>query len=734
MTTRAALIVGIDEYVHSPLRFCTRDAEEMQAIVSMPEYAYDTRLVLNGKATRREILAQLNQLLSDAYDEVLFYFAGHGISTPFGTFLVTADFDPVDPGIGLDYLARLLRSMKADATAVVILDCCHSGSATTRALSEPQRSMNGADVSNAVHSLGAGRIVMAACQSHEGAKETSELRHGLFTFHLIDALCGTAADSDGNVSVTTLYEYVARRFESVSGQTPVLRGDLIGRVVLGRGLPPRETKELEDVEMMRIENQAEAMVNEYVEATAIDMERWISTGYVDACGRLEPLVHWLDGNEAKHVKLRLRPRFASAVGTAHAKLAHLGDIIQGMSTPLGKVVARLGSGTFGTVWRVQDGEHSVAYKVYNPSELSNKEKRQRFDRGFRAMKQMNHPHIVRVHQLTSCPVGFTMDLIQGPNAREYVAAEPEPLDSLRHLTTVAETLQHAHSRDVVHRDVKPENILLSWDVQRGAYLAFLTDFDLAWFSSATQFTKEGLGSFIYAAPEQIGKPRSNVAHAPTTDVYSFGQLLFFLLCSRDPVPHLADNTRALQRHLTGRLTEEACGAIVDLYDQCTRDNPSERGQDFRAICDVMFAIVRSVEGATDATRVDSSRFSRELGFSVAGAAPGHRISDTSFLTASGGTMVETTFSQLSTGSARIVLRLQVQQMFAFQGERKSARRSVNQRIDSALMFYKFAKRHPGRQNPFETYIHIENIPMSMAGVRITREVLTRVIDCIEGTM
>ena len=70
-------------------------------------------------------------------------------------------------------------------------------------------------------------------------------------------------------------------------------------------------------------------------------------------------------------------------------------------------------------------------------------------------EQLNHPHIVSVHRYTNCPVGFYMDYIDGPNLRDFGGALTEPPEILALLIQIAETLQHAHGRNVIHRDVKP---------------------------------------------------------------------------------------------------------------------------------------------------------------------------------------------------------------------------------------------------------------------------------------
>ena len=112
------------------------------------------------------------------------------------------------------------------------------------------------------------------------------------------------------------------------------------------------------------------------------------------------------------------------------------------------------------------------------------------------MELLEHPHIVKVHKYTQCPIGFYMDFVDGPNLRDFVGTVSEPADTLQILIKIAETLQHAHGRNVIHRDVKPENIVLTFDSESNIWVPYLTDFDLAWFSAATQLTRMRLARYF----------------------------------------------------------------------------------------------------------------------------------------------------------------------------------------------------------------------------------------------
>lgn len=729
---RKAVVIGIDSYPTASLDFCVADADAIGTILEMPEYGYQVITLLDEQATRRAVLTTLNTLFSGDDHEVLLYFAGHGVSTDLGIFLMTYDGDDVEPGVSLDYLRNVLRrSAASDVTAVVILDCCHSGAATFRGLnSQRLPSMSSENVIDSIQGLN-GKVVFAACRSDEGANESLALRHGLFTAHIIEGLCGGATDTEGYVTVSTLYDYVARPFEKIVGQTPVFRGDLVGRVVLGSGLPPRTQMELAESELLRIEQQAEGAVNDYVRMTAMDSRSWASGGYVDACGRLAPILRWLNRYKAEHMKLRLSPRFTNAVTTANSKLAHLGDLVEGLITPLGKVKEKLGSGTFGSVWRIEDPTGAdLAYKVYHPTELANQEKLDRFGRGFRAMEQLNHPNIAKVHHYTDVPVGFSMDYIAGMNAREYIATGPEILDGLLHLLVIAQTVVHAHSRGVMHRDIKPENILMRW-TESGAYEAVLADFDLAWFSTATQLTRQGFGTYIYGSPEQIEAARSNAAHEPTTDIYSLGQMLFFVVCRHDPAPRLADNPNALAQKLGNEVSALPARMLLELYNNGTHISYSQRIQTASEFAENLRDAITRIEGSSSTTPLEGRGFARELVFSFIGLDPRRRLSDMSFLTEAGSTIVEVVNADLF--GARMAINVRIHcQIFGLSGaDNKAARRTVNQRLDDLIDRERRMTRKIGRQAPFETFIQVNDLLPTLAGVTDAHRVIADVVSILE---
>jgi len=132
-SSRRALVVGVNDYPQDPLAFCVRDAEEIAAALSMPEYLFEVQTLLNQDATRRQAKAAIEDLLKQDAEFIIFYFSGHGRTTDSGVYLSTVDADPLEPGIGLDYLRRVILARAGrNKRVVIILDCCHAGAATLR--------------------------------------------------------------------------------------------------------------------------------------------------------------------------------------------------------------------------------------------------------------------------------------------------------------------------------------------------------------------------------------------------------------------------------------------------------------------------------------------------------------------------------------------------------------------------------------------------------------------------
>jgi serine/threonine protein kinase len=734
---RHALVVGIDNYPTQPLRVCTHDAREMAAAIALPEYGFAASMLLNEECTRKNLRQRLESLFRTPAESYLFYFSGHGWATDVGVYLVTVDSDVGEEGVDLEYLRRLILKLAPESsTVVVILDCCHAGTAAPRGLSATGVNIRSHDVGQSIPALPLGRVVLAACRGDQLAYEDSKLGHGVFTSEILQGLMGDAADSEGMVTVTGLYDYASRAFAESGLQTPVFRGDIAGRLVLGSGFIPRSAPVLNEERAIEIEREAERHLQDYQVKTSANygnLNHWKAEGHKTACQMMEPVLNWFE-KQAQIPGLQRRSRFASSNNAALQRLATLCVVEAGTVTPYGTIRERLGSGTFGTVWKLQDAptDSPLAYKGYHAQDLPIPEKIRRFNRGYSAMSQMDHPQIVKVHRLTKCPLGFYMDFIDGPNLRNFSGTLDDPQSNVRILLTIADTLRHAHARGVVHRDVKPENIVMRYSEETGEWLPFLTDFDLAWFSTASQvFTKDGMGSIYYASPEQYATPSAASAHAATTDIYSFGQLLFFVATGSDPVPlGVADNMRALKNRLGSGWFADAAETFLGLYENCTQPKPEKRPQDFGEICDRLFRISQSLTAVSGSKGLPAAEFLREVVFSVVGLASQSRTQGV-FLTASRKLRVslEVRRDEGRYADLRIDVTAQDDPVVKTYDQ---VRKILFGRVESAVANYPNSRIKHGSGGRFQVFVEFDRVPMDLDGVATARARITRVIDLVEG--
>ncbi len=193
----------------------------------------------------------------------------------------------------------------------------------------------------------------------------------------------------------------------------------------------------------------------------------------------------------------------------------------------------IGHGGFGDVWEAIDREANhrpVAIKVLHPQWARSEERRERFFRGARQMAALDHPGIVRVLHPKGQESGFSFYVMEnfagGDLKHAVLRGEIGAERALEVIRQVAAALHHAHESGLVHRDVKPENILLD-----GKGRAALTDFDLvhAFDTTGGTGTMASMGSFFYAAPEAHQDAGQVDRRA---DVYSLGVTTIFGLLGR----------------------------------------------------------------------------------------------------------------------------------------------------------------------------------------------------------
>ncbi len=256
---------------------------------------------------------------------------------------------------------------------------------------------------------------------------------------------------------------------------------------------------------------------------------------------------------------------------ADALRSALGDARRGHLIEGYEIRGRLARGGMGAVYRARQRSmnRDVAIKVLHPRQARDPEAKERFLREARAVAKLNHPNIVTGIDAGIAAGGlhyFVMELVEGESLRTLLRAEGRlPWARAREIAVqTARGLDHAHRHGLVHRDVKPENILLS----RATGEAKLADLGLVRFEAAAaadpRLTQAGtvMGTPHYLSPEQA---RADADLDGRTDLYSLGICLYEMLYGRPPFDGDAPAV-ILSKHLTGKLAFPA--DVPDVPARC----------------------------------------------------------------------------------------------------------------------------------------------------------------------
>jgi serine/threonine protein kinase len=257
-----------------------------------------------------------------------------------------------------------------------------------------------------------------------------------------------------------------------------------------------------------------------------------------------------------------------------------------------EILQFLGQGGFGIVFKAFDEKlhRHVAIKIMSPQIAATSPPRKRFLREARAAAAIKHENIVHVYNVEEHPLPYLeMEYVEGQTlAQKLDGSGPLETSEVLHISRqIASGLAAAHEKGLIHRDIKPGNILIEQSVEQKIKI---TDFGLARAVDDASMTSTGMiaGTPMYMAPEQA------LGHAldHRSDLFSLGSVMYQMACGRPPFR--ASTTIAVLRRVAddtprplGEILPEIPDWLVAIVNKLHQKDPSERYQSAREVADLL---------------------------------------------------------------------------------------------------------------------------------------------------
>ena len=244
-----------------------------------------------------------------------------------------------------------------------------------------------------------------------------------------------------------------------------------------------------------------------------------------------------------------------------------------------KILDHLGTGGMATVWLGYDTilDRQVAIKTFK-IDANDEDAVQRFNSEAKAVTSLSHPNIVSIYDVENEGEFYylILEYVEGMTLKDYMIKNPRiPIETIVHIAKqIAAGLSHAHQNGIIHRDIKPQNILMNENLT-----CKITDFGIARAYGDTTLTQTNqmLGTVYYLSPEQA---RGNVATAQS-DIYSLGILIFEMITGQ--IPFKGESAVAIAlKHLQEELPDidkyrdNVPQSVKNIVIKATMKNPNER--------------------------------------------------------------------------------------------------------------------------------------------------------------
>jgi serine/threonine protein kinase len=296
----------------------------------------------------------------------------------------------------------------------------------------------------------------------------------------------------------------------------------------------------------------------------------------------------------------LRPLLNRPIDTAGDTAQQTADVFDGPSVPGYEVLGHLGEGGMGVVYKARQTSlgRLVALKMLHQARHTGPEGSFRLSQEAQTLARLQHENIVRVYdvgEVRGTPF-FSMELVEGGSLDSYLQGQPLPApQAARLVATLARAVAYAHQQNVIHRDLKPGNILLFFQETAAAepplqgrqrflseaYCPKITDFGLAKRADSPTATRSGtlLGTPCYMAPEQARGTTGDTTVA--VDVYALGAILYECLTGQPPFradTAMATVDRVLKEEPTPprRLNRAVPRDLETICLKCLEKSPKKR--------------------------------------------------------------------------------------------------------------------------------------------------------------